>query len=143
MTIDFVFHLIFTYQVILRHNKVATEHVDQSNKKKNIQKLILKLVLAETVEGIVPLAYAVGFIMAFYGPNAVLIGNVGSGIWAYEAVDDIVGRLTVLFTMFGVDVLSVLLNTFCLSKFANINLIQHILKFLRKYWMLLANSDWQ
>ena len=138
IAIDFSFHLIFTYQVILIHNKVTPEHVDKANKKKDTQKLILKLVLAEAVEGIVPMAYAVGFMMAFYGPNAELIGNVGSGIWAYEAVNDIVGRLIVLFTMFGVDSLSVLLNTFCLSKFAHINLIQHILKVLKKYWMLLA-----
>ena len=40
------------------------------NTKKDKNKAINKLVLVETVEGLVPLVYALGLIMAFYGPNA-------------------------------------------------------------------------
>ena len=107
-------------------------------RKKDERKAIYKLVLAETVEGLVPLVYALGLSMAFYGPNAMLYGNVGSGIWAYKAIDNIEKVMIILFGMFGIDVLSVFLNTYCLSKFANTNFSQHILKFIRKYWILLT-----
>ena len=52
----------------------------------------MKLVLAEIVEGLVPLAYAIGFAMAYYGPNGHLVGNVLTDMWAYEKVED-VGKL--------------------------------------------------
>ena len=36
------------------------------------------------------------------------------------------------------DVLSVLLNSICLSKYGNVNLTQDFLEFLQKYWPLLG-----
>lgn len=138
IAIDFLFHLTYTYKIIRIHNKVAPDRNDQKEKKNDMQKAILNLVLVETIEDIVPLSYAFGFIMAFYGPNAMLIGNVRSGIWAYEAVDDIGRYLRVVISLFGVDLASVFMNTYCLYKFANINLIQGFLRLLRKYWTLLV-----
>ena len=142
MIIDFIFHLIYTYRIIrtdknsIRNgpNKDECEYERRKDKKQRI----LKLLLAETIEGIVPLGYATGFIMAYYGPNSMLYGNVGSGIWAYEVVEDIGRLLKVVFGMFGIDVLSVLLNGICLYKYGNVNLIQNFLQFLRKYWLLLG-----
>ena len=84
------------------------------------------------------MCYAIGLIMAYYGPNSKLIGNVGSGIWAYEEIEDVGRQLKVIFGMFGMDVLSVLLNSICLSKYGNVNLIQYFLKFLQKYWPLVG-----
>ena len=94
--------------------------------------------MAETVEGIVPMCYAIGLIMAYYGPNSKLLGNVGSGIWAYEEIEDVGRQLKVVIGMFGMDVLSVLLNFICLSRYGNVNLVKDFLKFLQKYWPLLG-----
>ena len=99
---------------------------------------MVKHISAETIEGIVPVCYAIGFIMAYYGPNSRLLGNVGSGIWAYKEVEDVGRHLKGIFGMFGMDFLSVLLNSICLFKYGNVNLIQDFLKFLQKYWPLLG-----
>ena len=141
-TIGFIFHLLLTYNIIKadrrlirqRPNEDEDENERENDKKQRIQKLIL----AETIEGIVPMCYAIGLIMAYYGPNSRLLGNVGSSIWAYEEVVDVERQLKVIFGMFGIDVLSVLLNSICLSKYGNINLIQDFLKFIQKYWLLLG-----
>ena len=89
MVIDFLFHLTYAYKIIQIHSRRATNDRDVEIRKKDQHKAILKLVMAEIVEGIVPLAYAIGFMIAYFGPNAMLIGNVRSGIWAYKAVEDI------------------------------------------------------
>ena len=142
MAIDFLFHLIFTYDIIKTDRTLIRQSTDEDENEDEIKQdkkqRILKLILAETVEGIVPMCYAIGLIMAYYGPNSKLIGNVGSGIWAYEEIEDVGRQLKVIFGMFGMDVLSVLLNSICLSKYGNVNLIQDFLKFLQKYWPLLG-----
>lgn len=138
IAIDCLLHLAYTFKILQIQNRVATKTIDMHNTKKDKNKAINKLVLVETVEGLVPLVYALGLIMAFYGPNAKLIGNVGSGIWAYKAMENIEKVMVVLLSMFGVDVLSVFLNAYCLSKFASVNFYQYFLKFLKKYWMLLV-----
>lgn len=101
-------------------------------------KTIKKLVLAEIVEGVVPLAYTIGFLMAYFGPNAYLTGNVLLDVWAYKPVDDINGLLRIQILFCGVDLLSVILNHFVLLKFANVNLIQAICKMIQDYWVVLS-----
>ena len=81
--------------------------------------------------------YALGLLMAFYGPNAMLIGNVGSRIWAYKSIKNIKEVMMVLFVLYDIDVLSVLINTLVLAKSGKVNFIQYVLKFIRNYWMLL------
>ena len=141
-TIGFIFHLLLTYNIIKADRRLirqrSNEHEDENERKNDRKQRIQKLILAETIEGIVPMCYAIGLIMAYYGPNSRLLGNVGSSIWAYEEVVDVERQLKVIFGMFGIDVLSVLLNSICLSKYGNINLIQDFLKFIQKYWLLLG-----
>ena len=60
----------------------------------------MKLVLAELCEGLTPLAYAISFSMAYYGPNAELLGNIKSDYWHYEAVQDVSWTFLVLLGYF-------------------------------------------
>ena len=116
--------------------KAEFDQNEEIGKRKD--KAIMKLVLAELVEGLVPLAYAIGFAMAYYGPNGHLVGNVRTDLWAYEKVED-VGRLfTIQFLLLAVDCISVIVNVALLSKFGNVNLIQEFCKALKLFWMILA-----
>ena len=76
--------------------------------------------------------------MAYFGPNAELIGNVLCDIWTYEKVKDVARLYIFQILFFGVDLLSITLNTFILSKFGNVNLIQELCEVLKNYWKLLA-----
>ena len=135
---DFLIQLLKTYQII-KMNKIVTGGNQQTNTLIQLkEKKVMKLLLAEVIEGIVPLAYASGFAMAYFGPNAYSIGNVLCGAWAYEKVEN-VGRLFIIqFTMFAFDSISVGLNAFLLSKFGNINLMEWFCKTMKAYWIFLA-----
>ena len=50
--------------------------------------MVIKLALAEIIEGVTPIYYAIWFAMAYYGPNGTIIGNVKSNLLGYSQVDD-------------------------------------------------------
>ena len=100
--------------------------------------IILKLVLAELCEGLIPLAYAICFAMAYYGPNANLIGNVRNDFWQYKAVNDAGWTFVVMFGMFAMDLVSLFLNAGIIWVTCNINLLKEICIILQKYWFIMA-----
>ena len=59
-----------------------------------------QLILTERVQIVVPLIFISTFLMAYYGPNAELIGNVKLTLWKYEAVTDVNELLKNLFFIF-------------------------------------------
>ena len=138
LMVDFLLQLWMARQIIKIDQKVQSE-IEKTDAMKNIRaKAIMKLLLAETIEGLVPIAYAIGFAMAYYGPNGNLTGNVLSDIWAYKKVDN-VGRLfAIQFILFGIDSLSVMINTFVLSKFGSVNLKEEFCEAMKKYWLFLT-----
>ena len=84
--VDFLIQLNMTYQIIKLQKNVTFNDDEKSRKEKRTA--VLKLTLAELSEGLVPLAYAMCFSMAYYGPNANLIGNVKNGYWHFKAVKE-------------------------------------------------------
>ena len=86
VAVEFLIKMSLSYQIIKLHKKVTTVKNDQAKIDK--LKADLKLLLTESTEGLVPLAYAIGFSMAYYGPNGQLIGNVRNDYWGYRKVDD-------------------------------------------------------
>ena len=99
---------------------------------------ITDLLLEEIIEGVVPLAYAIGFAMAYYGPNGNLMGNVSSDLWAYNKVEDVARLFYIQLLLFGVDCFSVALNMLILKQFGKVDLINELSKLMKKYWIFLA-----
>ena len=67
--------------------------------------LLQELVISEMVEVVIPLTYLLTFIVAYYGPNTELIGNVRNGYWQYTKTDDVGHTIEYVFMFFLVDVL--------------------------------------
>ena len=67
VAVEFLNKMSMSYQIVKFHKKL---NIVKNNKAK-IDKLKadLKLLLTESTEGLVPLAYAIGFSMAYYGPK--------------------------------------------------------------------------
>ena len=101
-------------------------------------KAVLTLLLAELCEGLVPLAYAIGFVMAYFGPNAKLIGNVRCDLWHYREVVDVSWNLSVLFGLFAIDLVCLSLNSIIIWIFSNVNIFQELCSALQKYWYIMA-----
>lgn len=137
MAMDFLLNFRTTYQIIQLHNKVALNENGSEDTKRKKKEKITELVLAETIDGLTPLAYAVGFSMAFYGPNAILIGNVGNGYWTYKPVEDIESLFTVLFSLVAVEYLIMLVNALCLWIFCKINFLKEFCRVAEKCWPIL------
>ena len=109
---------------------------EQARKAK--QKAILILLLAELTEGLIPLAYACGFAMAYFGPNGHLLGNVRYGDWHFKAVDDASWPFTIMLGMFAVDLISLLLNSTIVWTCCKINLLDEFCTVMQNYWYIIA-----
>ena len=134
-SVDALMQLIMTYQIVKMHK---TKAVDENGIDKQRQKIILKLVLAELCEGLVPLAYAVSFAMAYYGPNANLLGYGENNFWPVKVVEDVSWTFQVMLGLFLMDLVCLSLNSSILWIFCKVNLFKEFCLALRKYWYILA-----
>ena len=134
--VEFLLQLKMGYEITRLKKKIdihENEHLMAEKRRAS-----MKLVLAELCEGLTPLAYAFSFAMSYFGPNARLIGNVGSGIWQYRAVDDVLKMFMVLIGMFIMDIISLLLIATFIWIRAKVNIFQEFYEALQKYWYILA-----
>ena len=51
------------------------------------------LVVEEYFELLIPLVYCGSFVLAYYGPNSEVIGNVRNDYWQYEKVENLPEKL--------------------------------------------------
>ena len=138
LIVDFLLQLRMVHQIFQLKRKVSKDQSFRSIANTRMEKEISKLLLAELTEGLVPVVYVIGFSMAYYGPNGHLTGNVLSDLWSYEKVKDATRLFFVQFLLFGIDLVSVIVNTFILYKFGNVNLIEKFCMLLKNYWMTLV-----
>ena len=90
-----------------------------------MKKEIDGLVQTERIETIIPLAYMALMLMAYYGPNAELLGSVKLTIWHYKtSITDINEFVTNLSLLLAIDVLSFVINGILLWKFCNTNVLK-------------------
>ena len=76
--IDVLINLLFTLRIIFFKKR--------GNIKAMVETIQI-LLLTETVEVTAPIIYSVCFILAYYGPNAEVLGNIKNSYYHYNAVD--------------------------------------------------------
>ena len=133
--VEFCLHVLDCYQIIRLQRKVEADgcETDMNDKQEKVRCLIL----AETVEGMIPILYALLFTTAYYGPNGTLIGNVRNGWWNYKAKEDVERFYKVMFQMFMIDVCCVIASSIILKILGRINLFQELCLLLKRYWIIL------
>ena len=136
VVLDTVHHLSMMYEIIKEDKKVANDIIAHNNLAKAT--IAVKLLLAELIEGITPMVYGICVAIAYYGPNSRILGNIGCSYWSYKKIEDISILFGTMLLLFSVDILSVLINSVCLRKIANMNMIQNFYQVLRKYWFYMA-----
>ena len=100
-----------------------------------------QLVLTERVEAVVALLFLSTFLMAYYGPNAELIGNVKLTIWQYEAVTDMNELLKNIFLFFAIDFSSAIVNGLLLWTTCKINCLETLKKMQKEFWCILGFQE--
>ena len=134
--VEFILQLQMTYKIVQTHNKIFNEEFDDRAGQK--PKLVKKLALAEITEGVTPMVFAIGFAMAYYGPNSTILGNVKNEYWGYKKVDDVGYLYRMMLLLFGVDTLSVIVNSLILRELTDIDLLQEFCRIMKKYWFFIA-----
>ena len=101
----------------------------------------MKLVIGER-KSLNVLIYLVLIPMAYFGPNAELLGNIRLSIWQFQRpIEDIEAYLFKVTLLLGVDLLSVIINAGMLWYFCKINLLMMLMKLQKSFWHVFAIAD--
>ena len=76
--------------------------------------------------------------MAYYGPNANILGGIKLDLWHHEVVTDIIPVLKNLTLLFCIDLLSAITNGILLAITCKINSFKWIQKIQSQYWLIFA-----
>ena len=100
--------------------------------------MIEELVLTERIETLVPLTYMICFAIAYYGPNAEILGNVKLDLWHFKPVLDFGNYMSNLFILFVVDFMSLVINGIILQTTCNINILKIFQNIQSEFWLIMA-----
>ena len=103
-----------------------------------VQEMIEELVLTEKIETLVPLTYLICFAIAYYGPNSEILGNVKLDLWHFKPVLEIGKYMKTLFTLFAVDLTSLVINGIILWTTYNINVLKIFQNIQSEFWLIMA-----
>ena len=88
------------------------------------------------------LSYLLLIIMAYYGPNAKLLGNVQLAIWQFQRpITDIQAHVIKLSILLAADLLSAVINGAMLWHFCKINILKVMKKLQQDFWYLFAVAE--
>ena len=100
-----------------------------------------ELWLAERIETVIPLTYTFVFLMAFYGPNAGILGGAKLDLWHHEVITDIEPVMKSLLLLGCIDLLSAVTNGILLATTCKINCFKIIQKIQSQYWLIFAFTE--
>lgn len=137
--VEFCINLFHCFRIIQLHRKIGDTD-DQQSKiwKAEKESAVISLITVEVIEVLVPFAYAMGYLTAYYGPNAKLMTGVKSTYFGQTPVTDIQSLLNFLFFMCGVDTLGAIVIAILLGYFCKINFVKEFCKIMQKHWITLA-----
>ena len=82
------------------------------------------LALKEFLELIIPAIYSASFIIAFYGPNAEIIGGVKNEYWTYQRVTSLSNKFEKVGMFFVIDFIRGISFWLVLWRFCRLNLFK-------------------
>ena len=142
IAVDFLLNIYSSVRIVQFHQKTTPKDAIPSleSTKYDLKKKeeTLDLYAVESIEYLVPLIYTVTFLIAFYGPNADIIGNVGMTKWKFQGVEDVKSYIEELLKIFAIDLAALIVSTVIFWKLASINMLREGYKIMKLYWPLIA-----
>ena len=126
LVVDFVINMFLSIKVIWMRKWRHDDIQKQSD-------LLQELARNELIEILVPLIFLIALISAYYGPNSMLIGNVGATIWQYVAIENIHDTIIIILALFLADLSSTVINSILLWICCQINLLKAIIAVAKEY----------
>ena len=138
LIIDFILNLYSCKDIIRLHKVVGQDNEENLVNRATIQQHLVRLILVETLEALVPLAYVITILIAYYGPNANILGNIGNSQWQYEAIPDITRLIENLTLMFVIDIFGAIIVGLLLWKMCSIDVMRKASEVIKDYWAIIA-----
>lgn len=135
---EFLLNTHKCYRILRLRRKIRTNFVVKTKIKEEIHDKIRDLVMSELIEVLVPLAYFSTFVMAYFGPNAAILGGIQNDYWDYEKVENLGRIIKVGMEMFLMDLSSSLICGGILYKFCKINVLQEFCKIIKQCWTVIT-----
>ena len=129
---DFIINMYLSFRIVYLNNKRTEKHAKQ--KIASIQTLIIN----ETVEFMMPIAYGISITMGYYGPSAQVLGNIKNSYWHYSAINNMETTIQWLSILFLVDFTSVILSVLLLIIVCKINPVKIYFQLQKETWQVLA-----
>ena len=139
LSIDFLLNIQSCFTIINLHRSTATLDVPNMNRRlKDRDYLLMKLILIELLEVLVPVSYVTTVLLAYFGPNAEILGNIGNDYWQYKSIHDIWKLVQVVLVMFLIDSCSALISGCMLWKVCSIHFWRETCELIRNSWPIIA-----
>ena len=89
-----------------------------------------------------PLTYMALILMAYFGPNAELLGNIKLRLWHYQKpIPDINAFVMNVSLFLIVDILSFVINGCLLWRFCKVNVIKLLQKLQKDFWIVFGIAE--
>ena len=131
LAISFCNNIFLCYKVIQLHGKTSTVHIEAKKIKNMKEDILTELILNETVEILLPIAFIGTFASAFYGPNK-------NKLWHIGEMENLMEYLLPIVKMALIDSGSLILAGIFLRWFCRINILREYCCTIKKYWIYLA-----
>ena len=138
--INFCLNLQLCYKAIRWNQKISVDILEVNSNQLFKNEALAELILNETFEMIAPISFIGSYLVAFYGPNYQILGNVGCSYWTFEAAENLNALLKTVLIMAFMDSGSAVISGFLLWKFCRINIFWEYCKLIKKYWIIMAIS---
>ena len=138
LLIDFILNIYSSLMIVNKYRSTTIDESSQRRHLKEVDYLVSKLILIELMEVLVPVSYVITVLIAYYGPNAEILGNIRNDYWQYESIDDIWETVTVVLIMFIFDGLSAVISGFMLWKVCSYDVLRKTTKLIKELWPVIA-----
>ena len=96
------------------------------------------MVVVGIVMIVMTIAYVLCLLMAYYGPNGSILGNIRNEYWSFKEIHNLEKLLAGIFKMFAIDVISLATGAILLWKFSSIDFVEETCKALKKYFPFIS-----
>ena len=139
MILDSLPNLWSVISIVRMHKKQLSSTLpdDRNQTRNQIQEALTCLSLKEFLELLIPMIYGVSFVIAFYGPNAEILGNIKNDYWQFEKVDSLIDKLSNVGIFFCVDSFRCILSASIIWYFSGLNVYKPYCYLMLHYGFLI------
>ena len=124
---------------IIRINKKINANESERDKLDPIKEgMAQDMVVVGIVMILMTIAYVISLLMAYYGPNGSILGNIRNEYWSFKGIHNIEKLLAGIFKMFAIDLIGLITGGILLWKFSSIDFVKEACKAMKKYFPFIS-----